>query len=271
MYDSSYEIIPPEHDKFMLRIMTFNSLPTFSMHWHGHTELLYFTDGESDIYVNGNEIHTKPGDLVVINANELHRGSVIKGKGHYVCIMLPPSFFDAAGGEMRYIFKNLIRNDSFIGKTALEIEKEHRDTKKRFLVLSMSYALVSYLMENHSYTTMSRREYAQHSRKHEIFNSIIDHIERNYTEPLTTKELAKKAHLSETYFCHLFKSCMNETVSVYITGLRVEHAKFLLANSKMSVTEISSASGYNDVNYFSRIFRRTTGMSPGEFRKKSAE
>lgn len=264
MFDSSYEIIPPEHDKFMLRLMEFKTLPKFPMHWHGHTELLYIIEGESDIYVNGCDIHALPGDLIAINANELHRGSMTDGCGRYLCIMLPPSFFDAAGGDAGYVFNNLIRGDSFPGAIAQEI---FRDSKNRYAVLAKAYTLISYLCENYCSTKMSKNEFAEHNKKHETFNTIIDYIEKNYTSPIATKDLARMAHLSETYFCHLFKSCMNQSVSAYITELRVEHAKYLLSNSKMTVSEIASELGYNDVNYFCRIFKRNTGMSPGEYKK----
>ena len=264
MYDSNYEVIPPEQDKFMLRLMSFKTLPKFRIHWHGHTELLYIIEGESDIYVNGSDIHIKPGDIIAVNANELHRGSLKDGCGKYLCVMLPPAFFDAAGGDMGYVFQNLITGDSFPGKIIEEIFKE---SPNRYSVLAKAYALIAYLCENYCTAKMSKREFILHSRKHETFNTIIDYIEKNYTSPITTKDLAKMAHLSETYFCHLFKSCMNQSVSGYITELRIEHAKYLLSNSKMTVTEIASTLGYNDVNYFCRMFKRITGMSPGEYKK----
>ena len=268
MYDSSYEIIPPEHDKFMLRLMEFkNTVPMFPMHWHGHTEFLYIIDGEAEIYINGQDTKISKGDFVIVNTNELHRGSIKEGKGSYLCLMLPPAFFDAAGSDIRYIFKNHIRNDEHIKKLMTEI---FSDKENRFITRSRAYALVCYLAENHCYSRLSRHEYAQQMAKHETFNGIIDRIEQSYTEPLTTKELARSAHLSETYFCHLFKRCMGQTVSEYITELRMGHAVYLISNSKMTITEIASQLGYNDVNYFCRLFKRRFEKSPGEYRKQLA-
>ena len=84
----------------------------------------------------------------------------------------------------------------------------------------------------------------------------------------TAKELCEQFHLSEKYILRYFKEHFHITLSQYITHLRLEHAKQLLQDTDIPVTEIAMQSGYQNVSYFIRSFRKTYGVSPLKYRKK---
>ena len=74
-------------------------------------------------------------------------------------------------------------------------------------------------------------------------------------------------HISEYYFCHLFKEHMGMTFLAYLNDVRIHKAAQLLKNTNLSITRIAAETGYNDVNYFCRIFRKKMNRSPGNYRK----
>lgn len=74
--------------------------------------------------------------------------------------------------------------------------------------------------------------------------------------------------LSPYYFSKLFKDEAGCNFVEYVTNLRIRKAKELLVGNDKSMKEICGAVGYSDPNYFSRIFKKNTGMTPTEFREK---
>lgn len=98
---------------------------------------------------------------------------------------------------------------------------------------------------------------------------IRNYISAHYKEPgLSVKDISDYAHLSTSYACTFFKAETGTTLNQYITEFRMEKAKLLLADPRYRISDISSAVGYNDGNYFGKSFRKYTGFSPSEYREK---
>ncbi len=108
-------------------------------------------------------------------------------------------------------------------------------------------------------------------------NVILDHkessllpalklIDEQLSSPLREEELAKACQYSPTYFSRLFHSVMGKTLKQYIIQKRLSLACGLLVSERDKISNIASASGFNDVSYFSRVFKKYMGCSPGEYR-----
>ena len=122
---------------------------------------------------------------------------------------------------------------------------------------------------HHILLTINR--YIKESR--EIKNDTINDIERavhyfneNYTKPITIEQYAEEHLMSVNWFIHSFKSVMKVPPMQYITSLRIAAVKGYLENSGKSVSEIAAVVGYDNALYFSRIFKKRTGMTPKEYR-----
>ena len=97
--------------------------------------------------------------------------------------------------------------------------------------------------------------------------AVHDYIASHIGENINLAFLSEKFHFSPQYISKKFKETYNTTVMNYLTGLRMEKAKSLLLHSDLTVSEISQLVGYEDDNYFSKVFRKQVGMSPTQFRK----
>ena len=93
------------------------------------------------------------------------------------------------------------------------------------------------------------------------------YIEENYTRDISLDEVSREVNISPYYFSKLFKEEAGENFIVYLTRLRMEKARELLADRSLSMKEISARIGYADPNYFSRIFKKQTGMTPREYQE----
>ncbi len=110
-------------------------------------------------------------------------------------------------------------------------------------------------------------------RTQENIDSIIyevkQYIDQNYSSSLSLDSLAAQVHLSPSYFSKLFKREMGENLSTYIQNTRIERAKILLRTTDKKAYEIAEEVGIYDPVYFSKIFKKATGLKPREYRNQS--
>lgn len=102
-----------------------------------------------------------------------------------------------------------------------------------------------------------------------VVRGVLDYIAAHYgEESLSTAQIAEAFHFSQAYMNVLFKQEMKVTLKQYLSNYRLEKAKQLLEQDYMKITEIAVRCGYANANYFSKVFRDATGMSPVEYRER---
>ncbi len=90
----------------------------------------------------------------------------------------------------------------------------------------------------------------------------LEYVGEHYSEPLQQSAVADAAMVSSAYLSRLFSEHLHTTFVDYVTELRVERAEKLIRESRMSIKEVAFQVGYQDPNYFSKIFRKVTGLPP---------
>lgn len=93
-------------------------------------------------------------------------------------------------------------------------------------------------------------------------------IENRFSEDLTLDDISKELSISPQYFSKLYKDEMGVNFKEQLTKIRIEYAKKLIKGQKHSIKDICYMSGYNDPNYFSRIFKKYQGITPSAYAKK---
>lgn len=136
----------------------------------------------------------------------------------------------------------------------------------------VNYGDMISLYMHHIFLTINR--YIKESRENK--NDTINDIERathyfkdNYNKPISVEQYAAEHLMSVNWFIHSFKSVMKMSPMQYIISLRISTAKGYLENSAKNIAEISNEVGYDNALYFSRLFRKYTGMTPTEYRKRN--
>ena len=110
------------------------------------------------------------------------------------------------------------------------------------------------------YQSRSKRISSTHLAK------AIRYINANYAENIDLESLAQSVYVSSYYLSHLFRNEMGTTFSDYLTKIRLEHAKRCLMEG-LSVEKTAELVGYNDGNYFIKIFKKYIGVTPAKYRK----
>lgn len=107
----------------------------------------------------------------------------------------------------------------------------------------------------------------QHSARTRPIRLACEYVQRHYSEPITLECVCREVGFSVSYFSAFFKKETGESFVHYLTRIRMEHAKELLARTNLPVSQICTQVGYNDLKHFTQTFRKETDLSPGQYRK----
>ncbi len=111
------------------------------------------------------------------------------------------------------------------------------------------------------------RQYVQNNSKL-LTNQAVNYIQQNFDKKISLKDVAENLNLSKQYLCSIFKKETGENVSYYINKLRIEKAKMLLHKKDRKIKEIYDEVGYANQQYFSKVFKKMTGMTILEYKDK---
>ena len=112
---------------------------------------------------------------------------------------------------------------------------------------------------------------ARYVRNRAVVDRAAKFVRANCTKDLTLEQVAEAVNLSPFYFSRVFKQEQGCTFIEFLIKARIEEAKKLLRTSKLSITEISFAVGYQDPNYFSQLFRHSEGITPSQYRRNTID
>ena len=93
------------------------------------------------------------------------------------------------------------------------------------------------------------------------------YIAMNYNKHIQLEDVARQVYLNPAYFGIFFKKETGVNFSEYLTGVRMDAAKEMLKDKKLSIADIAGHVGYKDTRYFSKMFKKHTGIKPSEYRK----
>lgn len=254
----------------------------FDLHWHEHFELIYVVSGSMEIECEGRMIHLGPEELIVINPNELHSCPHIETPLKLYCVIfdveiLKSRFFDKS--ESKYIqpimqngilFENqLLKNEvmaAHIMNVCKELELQGRGYELA-VKADILYILVI-LLRGHVVRILTSSEREAKIKNNGRIRAALDYIDSHYTEEITVDTVAEAIYVSKFYLCKLFKKNLGQTVIEYVHDVRIMAARKLLEQSDDSISQIAYKVGFNDFNYFSRVYKKKMKETPSDTRKK---
>ena len=126
------------------------------------------------------------------------------------------------------------------------------------------FALLTLLMQESWHPEIVRTA----GTKRQNVQEIKDYLDLHFAEKITLDALAERFYINKFYLTRVFKEQFGLSVTSYLTQLRITQAKRLLRFTDKSVENVAQECGLNDANYFSRLFKKVEGTTPGEYRRQ---
>ena len=249
------------------------------VHWHDELEIIYVKSGFLTVNISGENYIGKPGDAFVVSPGNLHFMGSQTGTVDYFTFLFPLKYIAFRSDDM--LDDKLIEP---LNSGHLIISPEIKDTvKEQCEQLARVYAAEIDKSES-KITSQIRKKIILLQFIHELWKKgfivendttgrntvekeMVSYIQQNYMGKILLREFGEQFHLSEKYISRYFKEHFHITLSQYVTYLRLEHAKQMLQETDISVTEVAMQSGYQNISYFIRSFKKTYGVSPLKYRK----
>lgn len=242
------------------------------LHAHDCTEIFYVTGGEGSFCTEEQTIPLHQDQLVVVNPRFRHteRSSAAQNMRYIVLGIDNLQFRFGKDAVLRpfEIFTVASHRSTVLPLLSVILE-ELRSKKPCYEEICQHYLSILLLMIRR----ITGREFtvSQPSSIPYECEKVRSYLDAHFREPLTLESLAALAHWDKFYFSHQFSRAYGISPINYLLEKRIEHSRYLLKTTDYSVTQIAEAAGFSSQNYFSQIFRKSTGMSPRQYRKNMAE
>ena len=104
-------------------------------------------------------------------------------------------------------------------------------------------------------------------KKERVITGITKYMKEHLSEEVSLHILSEEFHLNSQYISQLFKNEIGVNFLTYLTNIRMEHAKKLLLSTSLSIAEVSEQSGYGDYRVFTKVFKKSEGITPSQYRR----
>jgi AraC-like DNA-binding protein/mannose-6-phosphate isomerase-like protein (cupin superfamily) len=262
------------------------------MHRPDHLEVVVFESGERGYEVEDRTCMLRKNDIIVVGDHIWHRClslGVSQCEARAVVLSFMPKLVDSGvplGDDVQYLmpfklldasFPNVIPAGTGLSRGIFDfIERIRRelpgDSERSRLAIKTYLKMILLTLVNH-YSELSATRRALLSQQSNVrrLAPVFEHIEQHYEESIRVKDAARRCAMSDCCFMHFFKEVTGQSFVAYLNRFRVARAQHLLASTDKAIADISLEIGFCNQSYFGVMFRRITGMTPLEYRRKTAE
>jgi len=276
----SLEHISPDANS-SFRVLHIENVPIAELNWkyhyHPEIELVCVINGKGTRHVGYHKSHFEDGALALIGSNIPHSGFGLNATDPHeeIVVQFKEEILSLPEGESESkTIKKLIEASRYGVLFSSEI-KNRMIPKLRNIAKTEGYQRYILLLEilfelsNISDYELMNTEvmpYTIVSRNRNRLEAVFTYVENSYQNEVDIKDAAILANLTKPAFCSFFKKATSLTFIEFVNRYRIDKACVLLAQEK-SITESCYATGFNNITYFNKTFKKYTNLTPGEFIK----
>jgi len=191
----------------------------------------------------------------------------------FVCMVLTPD--DGKANQDIYALKSTCEKavDTLRELTGSHVSIGVSSLNNKASSLPVAYQSAFFALQNSGAHTSGSgvfftEAHIQGTSPNRMISQAIQFIHEHFKEELSLRRIAKELHINASYLSRLFKKSMQENMISYITHFRVERAKEMLVQTNDKLSQVALECGFQDVSYFSNIFKKYSGYSPSEYKNK---
>lgn len=243
-------------------------LPTWRPRGRMDFQLLYIASGKAHFHFGNEERIVTAGQMVLYRPKEPQKYE------YYGEDQTEVYWVHFTGGNVTNILRSYGLTDDkkvFHCGSSLEYKNLFRAMINELQMCRENYAemlemhlrQIFIMLQRHFISAMK----SDNARVVEAIDKATAYFNEHYSEDISVDKYAEKNHYSVSWFIRNFRQCTGSTPMQYILSKRILNAEILLQDPAYNVTDVSRIVGYDNPLYFSRIFKKTKGLSPSEYRK----
>lgn len=261
----------------------------FSSHWHDHVmEMIYVIKGRMQLFIGGCSYIGVEGDIFLIEEGQIHGAYLVEKEEvpEYYAVLINKSILLTAE-SMHIVHEPLLNGKLSFPRCIQAGDDNYKDLKELILniageytakksgyelvIKSYLYQLIVTLTRVYGYEVNDSKTERINRRKIEELRDVMMYVEEHYEEQFNLNDISKIARMSPYHFCRTFKKITGQTFIEYVNLCRIRKGEEMIINSSLPITQIAHRVGFNNINYFNRVFRKYRLCSPSEFRKQTVQ
>lgn len=251
-------------------MMQFDPVWASKRHLSGGMEIMHITRGQIALEMTGGPFEAGPGDTLLVPPSTRHRDyfdpehplemfhcSVVWKAAVQYCRKVKNGLLLALQPEIKArvaIMFDQLRAD-FAGLSDVD----------QLVVRSRVLTILMLMLRETAGRMEADSDGGPVSRHQRLMQQAKIHVEQNYSRAVTLDDIAAALRVSPYHLCHVFRAESEFSLFAYLTQVRMDKARVLLREGKLSIKEIARSVGYDSQNYFARAFRKTVGWTPREY------
>jgi len=266
-------LLVKKHEEFLKTNVPF-------WHFHPEIELVYVNKGKGKRHIGNHLSYFNNSQLVLIGSNLPHIGYIdrLTTNGSETLIQFLPDFL----GKDFFKIPEMAAIDALFERAKkgirfnIEIKQRIGAKIEKLVELEGATRITSFieilndLATTDDYTLLNANGYAFESTHQDSdkIEMVYKHINKNFKEHISLDEIAELVSMTVPAFCRYFKKTTGKTFTKLVNEYRVVHATKLLAESNMSITDVSFECGFNNFSHFNKLFKEFTGKSASVYRSE---
>lgn len=256
-------------------------------HSHPELELVYIIESFGKRIIGNAVENFEAGDMVFLGSNlphvwlndELYYNDLNNLKAKSIVVyfnkdIFGPIFYELVQtSKIGTLFSNAARGLHIKGKTneLLAQKLEELTQKKEFDVIVGLFQILAILADSKEFTFINKEAYsfANDNLKADRLSEVYKYVKEHYMDDITLASISKIANLSPPSFCRLFKTKTKKHFVEYLAEVRIMQACKFIMETDMSISTIAYSCGYKTASNFNKIFKKITGYTPMEYKKKT--
>ena len=253
-----------------------NETICFSHHNHDVLEIISLTSGSLSVECNKKNFNLFCGDIAVFNPYDIHFGSS-PGSYDYICLTVNLKTFSGISNIFLDFtsalisgttkFENFLPGNKTYTKTSKalidSIFANYSKTNISSILQNLSkiFNLLCILSENALLTSNDKSKKLDRN----FLIEVSMYLEENFNKDICTQSICNKLHYEMSHFCHKFKKNFGYSFSNYLNMYRITRACEQYITKNTNISDIAEKVGFSDYCYFSRCFKKYTGISPSRY------
>lgn len=231
--------------------------------------LIYCTEGKGWLEIPAGRFQIKPNEFLIIPADMPHKYGADETNPwtiywiHFKGVQ-SPSFASILSAQ----FKDFVQYSPFLEERIRIFDSIYNALASGYSLDNLAYSSISFSYFLASFSYIDKFASAHHMVEKDAVDLSIAFMQNNLHVHLTLEQVASSINLSVSHYSNLFKKKTGYSPLVYFNHLKIQHACQYLQFTNLRINQIATKLGFDDPYYFSRIFTKTMGTSPAEYRNK---